>query len=124
MVTPIFLLGYRPLTFERPPPACRDGPDDRICSIRDRADSARASLWNQTNRSSCPSIVGTSIGSAYMHPRQHCLLLQRCAPLPLLSTQITHPCFLDKVFHSSASLDGILNLRCQLFRHVDRESVI
>jgi len=124
MVTPIFLLGYRPLTFERPPPTSRDGPDDRISSISDRADSARASFWNHTNRSSCPSIVGTSIRSAHFQPRQHCSLLQRRAPFPLLSTQVTHPSFLDKVFQSPALLDGFLNLRSQLFWHVDRESAI
>ena len=76
--------GYRPLTFEGPPPTWREGPDDRISLISERVGSGMPSLWNHANRSSCPSTVPPILELHATDCAQRLSLSQFRLPLPLL----------------------------------------
>src|SRR2546429_7365537 len=89
MVTPIFLLGYRPLTFDRPPPTWREGPDDRMQSMIERVCAGMASRWNHNNRSSLVSTVATC-AAAYKAEFHFCFAaINKCTWRPY-SAPLSH----------------------------------
>ena len=56
MTRPIFLLGYRPTTFDVPPPTRRTASDERMAFIDIRALSNSRNFWNQISRSASVSM--------------------------------------------------------------------
>src|SRR5437667_2990271 len=100
IVTPIFLLGYRPLTFARPPPTWRDGPDDRTESMIERVCAGMASRWNHNNRSSWVSTVASCAAATRQNHASDASALQQ-----VINTLGGHAqrCFLTAASRASPS---------------------
>src|SRR5579872_7188010 len=119
MVTPIFLLGYRPLTFARPPPTRREGADERI-----RVISARVSSENPRDHNEISSGLSMNLppehnaSSTAGGPRLYLRALLR-TPFKFACLQVANASFLDEILQHPAILNGLLNLRCEIVGHID-----
>src|SRR4051794_3438651 len=107
MMTPIFRLGYRPLTLRRPPPTRRAGSDDRIWSTTILAPSTRPVFEHHANKSTSVSIVTSSL---------------RLISLRLDGVRIPHASLIDQVAEPLAILNSFPDIRRQFVRNVDRKS--
>src|ERR1039457_3750756 len=104
MVTPIFLLGYRPLTLRRPPPTRRAGSADRIWSITALVPSATPIFVYHANKLTSASIVTSSL--RLIASCLHCVCISNAG-------------LIEQLAESPAILDRFLNIRRQFVRIVD-----
>ena len=121
MVTPIFRLGYRPLTFSRPPPTRRVGPTDRTFSTASRASCDKLSRPHHWRNPSLLSISDTPPGDRTPRPA----LIRAPRPTVVLQRQRIPPAgFHHQFLKMPAIPDGALQIGSEFIRHIDRKPLL